>query len=246
MIVSGLHVRYQDEGEGKCVLMLHGWMHDHHSFDALAALLTRHYRVVRLDLPGFGGSATPPSTWRVEDYAACVASFIQKLNIRPHAIIGHSFGGRIILKGFGGRLLTAERIVLIAAAGNARRSTLRLGLYRFLAKGIKLLAFIIPMRLYARLRRAAYQYLQSDYADVGALSEIFVRAISEDLTPDAIKISVPTLLLWGSADEITPLSDGECLKAAIPGARFETFPGATHQVHRERPEEVAATILAFL
>lgn len=246
VIVDGLAVRYSDEGAGPVLLMLHGWMHTLTNFDAVAGILKDKYRVVRLDLSGFGGSEAPKSAWRVSDYAHCVASFVQKLELKPYALVGHSFGGRVILKGVGTGLLVADRIVLIASAGNARRSTARLTFYRYLARIIKQFAWLIPAASFARLRRAAYRYLKSDYADVGVLAEIFVNAIGEDLTSDAEHIDIPALLLWGSEDTITPPEDGKRLAQAIRHSEFQLYPGATHALHEERPMEVAAAVGAFL
>ncbi len=119
-IVEGLATEYTDEGHGQVVLMLHGWGDNLHTFDPLLQFILK-YRVVRLDLPGFGNSEKPQDVWGVQEYANFVRAFCAKLDIVPEAILGHSFGGRIILKGVGTGVLSPQKIILIASAGIAKR-----------------------------------------------------------------------------------------------------------------------------
>lgn len=246
VVVDGVLVRYTDEGEGPVLLMLHGWMHTLESFDALTGELAGQYRIIRIDLPGFGGSEMPPGAWRVEDYAALTAAFLKKIDVTPHALVGHSFGGRVIIKGVATGTLSGNRIVLIASAGNARRDTLRLKLYRAAAKVGKFFAGLLPTSWYRELRRALYRSAKSDYLDAGALAEIFVKTVEENLEQYAAQISVPTLLVWGTEDTTTPVTDGHRLAALIPGSTIRTVTGGTHVVHREFPRDVAAEIQDFL
>jgi pimeloyl-ACP methyl ester carboxylesterase len=84
------------------VLLLHGWGANLQTFDGLARPLAPTFRVVRLDLPGFGGTEQPPSDWHIADYAQFVSAFLQKLGVsQPACIIAHSFGGRVTIKGRG-------------------------------------------------------------------------------------------------------------------------------------------------
>src|SRR4051812_20826260 len=93
VIVEGLATEYLDEGEGQTILMLHGWSDTIHTFDPILRHITK-YRIIRVDLPGFGGSERPTSTWGVEEYARFVLAFCKKLECEPDVIMGHSFGGR--------------------------------------------------------------------------------------------------------------------------------------------------------
>src|ERR1700684_4042346 len=119
VIVDNLAVEYSDEGQGLPLVMLHGWMDSLQTFDAITKFLSTKYRIVRLDLPGFGASELPSKPWFVGGYATFVADFCKKLNIEPVAFVGHSLGGRIILKGLAEHSLSAQKAVLIASAGVA-------------------------------------------------------------------------------------------------------------------------------
>ena len=246
IIVDSLAVEYMDEGQGPILLMLHGWANSLHSFDAITALLSPNYRVIRLDIPGFGESELPPHPWYTKDYVECVRAFLAKLNVEPYAIVGHSFGGRITIKGVGTGRLQPQKIILIDSAGNARRDTPRVLFYKVLAKVGKAFSYLMPNSLYTALRKGLYRRSGSDYLEAGALSQTFLNTVNEDLTNDAERIKVPALLLWGERDTMTPLEDGKRLAAAIPNARLEVFASLEHAPHREQPEKIVEAITSFL
>jgi pimeloyl-ACP methyl ester carboxylesterase len=247
VIVGDLAVEYRDEGSGKVVLFLHGWMNDLHSFDALAGLLCSRYRVIRLDFPGFRKSEMPKEAWDLDKYVRFVDTFVKKLNLEVDTLVGHSFGGRVILKGESAGVFNARKIVLIGSAGIAKRNTPRNFLVAVGAKIGKVLTFIPPFSFWReKLRKKLYTRIESDYASAGAMRETFLKTIAEDLSEDAKKVTAPALLIWGKNDNATPLADGERLAEMIPNAKLEILDGAGHFVHQEKPQEVADRIKTFL
>jgi pimeloyl-ACP methyl ester carboxylesterase len=246
VIVDGLATNYLDEGRGPTVLMLHGWANTLHSFDAIMPALSRGRRVVRVDLPGFGGTEMPHDTWDVKAYARFVRNFCEKTGITPDIIIGHSLGGRIAMKGLVSNIFSAKKIVLIASAGVAERNTPRIKFYKFLAKLGKIILAPLPSRLYEKARQALYHQTGGDYLTVGSMKNTFIKVIAEDLSEDAKRVSVPTLLIWGALDVVTPISEGERLHALIPGSSLDSIAFAGHFVHQEKPAETSKLILAFL
>lgn len=252
IIVQNLAIEYRDEGAGSAVLFLHGWQDDLRTFDALAALLSPTHRIIRVDLPGFGQGEMPRKKnekegWGIDNYARFVKDFIQKINVPPDAIIGHSFGGRIVIKGIATNMFAARKIILIASAGVAPRRAARAAAIKILA-GIGKIATSVPPLIFWRekIRKRFYRFIGSDYGDAGALRRTFVKIVSEDLAIYAEKITVPTLIIWGDADNETPLSDGERLSRLMRNATLKIINGAGHFVHREKPQEVARLIAEFL
>ena len=71
-IVQSLAVEYVDEGKGPTILMLHGWKDSLHTFDQLVPYFTNQFRIIRLDLPGFGGSDMPKGVWDIGAYVGFV------------------------------------------------------------------------------------------------------------------------------------------------------------------------------
>lgn len=248
IIVQNIATEYTDEGTGPAILLLPGWMNTLRNFDALTSELTQNYRVVRLDLPGFrGGTELPPSTWFVADYASFVAAFVECVGLSSYVLVGHSFGGRVALKGVGQGTLRPSRLVLLASAGIAKSRTFRNRALTVLAKAGKLLLFVPPFSFWrAALRKKLYESLKSDYLAAGPLAEVYKNAIREDLREYAKKIEMPTLLVWGSEDDMTPLQDGEILARLIKHSRLEVLLGVGHSPHRDRPQEVARLIESFL
>lgn len=244
-IVHNLATEYQDEGSGPIMLLLHGWKSNLHTFDAITPSFSKDFRVIRLDLPGFGGSEMSSSPWGVEEYANFVKAFIEKLGISVAVLIGHSFGGRIAIKGVSEGIILTKKLILINSAGLAKQHTLRSLLFTTVAKIGKVVLFSSPIGK-ERLRRWLYEQAGSDYLDSGSLKETFLLVTREDLSQNAIKVSVPTLLIWGEDDTTTPLSDGKRLHSLIPGSQLKILEKAGHFVHQERAEDVSALITTFV
>jgi pimeloyl-ACP methyl ester carboxylesterase len=244
VIVKGLATEYSDEGSGPVLLMLHGWGDSLHSFDSLVHHLGG-YRIIRLDLPGFGNTELPRGEWDVGDYARFVAEFCSKLALQPQYLLGHSFGGRIIVKGMSNSILSAQKLTLIGSAGVADRPTVQNKAFMAIAKMGKLMLKPFPKSWYLNLRRELYKVTGGDYVSAGALSETFVNVINEDLSKDAPQISAPTLLIWGEDDLVTPVSEGKKLKHLIPNSELYVLPGAGHFVHQQKTDEVTVLIKKF-
>lgn len=246
ILVNQIATEYADGGEGPVMLMLHGWKDTLHTFDPLLPELAKKFRVVRVDMPGFGASELPPAAWALDDYVDFVAAFIAKLDLSVEVLVGHSFGGRVNIKGVSRGTLIPHKIVLIASAGVAERKTLRNRSLKALAKVGKLALLPLPQRVKNSLRSRLYKNIQSDYENAGPLKETFVRVIAENLSAAAARIKTPTLLIWGSADTQTTLEEGARLSRLISGSRLEVIQAAGHFVHREHPEAVASMITEFI
>lgn len=245
LIVDNLAVEYADQGHGPIWLFLHGWQDTLHTFDPLLPFLT-DVRAVRLDLPGFGGSELKNYSWTIDDYARFVGAFIAKLGLDVDTLVGHSFGGRVIIRGLATNQFRARRAVLIGSAGLAKVYSLRNRSLTVVAKIGKILTVVPPLRWWrGSLRRRLYDAAGSDYLRAGGMKHVYLNAIRQDLSADAAALAVPTLLIWGERDTVTPLADGRRLAQLIPHARLEILPGASHYVHQEQPAVVAGVMKGF-
>ncbi|MFA5052707.1 MAG: alpha/beta hydrolase [Parcubacteria group bacterium] len=243
IIVDDLDVSYLDRGEGEIFLFLHGWGMNAFSFNDLMERFGDK-RCVALSLPGFGGSEKPKTAWSVADYAKFVRKFLERLEINGiKAIIAHSFGGRVAIKGVASGILDPKKLILIASAGAAKKS-LKMRILGMIAKIAKIFFAIWPLSL---LKNRLKQVVGSrDYLSAGEMRGTFIKAINESLLPDAKKISIPTLLMWGDRDTETPLNEAYRFTSVIKNAKLEIFSGAGHFVFKERLNEVAEAINKFL
>ena len=123
--IDGISVNCSDSGSGDVVLILQGWGTNMSLYSALAAHLAQNMRVILPELPGFGETAEPAEPFSADDYADFVEKLLRELGITRCSLIGHSNGGRIIMK-----LVTRkqsefkyDRIVFMDSAGIVHEKT---------------------------------------------------------------------------------------------------------------------------
>jgi pimeloyl-ACP methyl ester carboxylesterase len=226
--IDGLTVRSQVGGHGPQVVLLHGWGGAIESFAPVLDDLQRSYTVAAFDLPGFGQSSLPPSTWGSADYARLTLKIMDRLQMdRPH-LIGHSFGGQVSIQLAATSPERVGKLVLVGSAGIRTRPALATRLKRTAAHLGKWLAAHGGW-IGERLRAAIYRRVQSqDYADAGPLRPTLVRVIAEDLTRLLPLIQSPTLLVWGAHDRDVPLAAAQVMARQIPNTRLVVFENSGH------------------
>jgi len=229
--------------------LLHGWGQELTTFDDLASSLSRHFRVIRLDLPGFGQSQRPSSVWGVLQYVKIVRSLLNKLNIeQPFALVGHSFGGRVAIKGAATGIIMPKKLVCIDSAGINSSNSIRNLSFKAVAKAGKWalkLPFLVPLR--KPLRRKLYSAAgATDYLDAGPMREIFLKTIKEDLRDEAKKIRIPTVFIWGEDDAVTPLWEAREMSNRIQASSVRVVKEAGHFSYLDQPDKVAKIAVEFL
>ena len=234
MTVQGRKVSYIDSApdvnDRPVVLFLHGWGAPAETYRLLLDHLAKTHRVVAPDLPGFGGSAEPETPWRVDDYVEWTVAFATALGLQKVVLMNHSFGGRISIKLLARRPLPFEvdKAVFMDAAGILPRRG-----FSYYAKvyGYKAMKRLFP----AWAKRRQGKSGSADYRNASPLMrQTMVKCINEDLTALLEKISVSTLLIWGSADTATPLSDGRLMEQKIPDSGLVVLEGAGHFAFAEQ------------
>jgi len=96
--IQGLDVNYIQYGEGKDILLLHGWGQNIEMMKPIGDNFSDRFRITILDFPGFGESEEPKEPWTIEKYSYLIEEFIKKTSIKKPIIMGHSFGGRVAIK----------------------------------------------------------------------------------------------------------------------------------------------------
>ncbi len=247
IVVYGLLTNYGRTGKGKTLVILHGWGDSSVSWAALTHELSKNFEVVVPDLPGFGGSEQPREAWGLDDYANFIAVFLKKLNIKDiYALIGHSNGGAVAIRGLTAGKLDAEKLVLLASAGIRGEYKGRVKALRYITKAGKALTTPLPKSAKDKLRRRVYKSVGSDMLVAEHMQATFKKIVIDDIREDAAKLDVPTLLIYGEADEQTPVRYGELLHELIGGSTLEVLPGAGHFIQIDKPGEVTRAVTEFL
>ncbi|MBP5618643.1 MAG: alpha/beta hydrolase [Clostridia bacterium] len=247
--IDGVKAHYTDEGEGKPVVLMHGWGSSLDAFVGIRRALCDRFRVIALDFPGFGKSDSIAEPWDVSDYVAFFAKFLQELQVETPVLIGHSFGGRVILKGVGSGLIKAEKIVLIDSAGVKHKRSLRAKCRIAAFKTVKWCLLLPGIRKVSAgtLEKARRHFGSADYNSAPVvLRQTLVKVVNEDLCDYMPNIACPTLLIWGDQDKDTPLADAKIMESKIPDSGLCVIKGAGHFSFIHSPFEVNAILNSFL
>ncbi len=231
--VNGLEINYILEGEGDLVVLLHGWGSNISLFDNLIHLLSSKYRVLAMDMPGFGQSDEPQDVWDVDNYTDFVIDFVKDFSDGKVTFLGHSFGGRVIFKMNARENLPfeIEKLILVDSAGvRPKVSTsqkIKQGVFRktkkILTSGAVTKAFPNLMDDLRNMNGSA-DYLAAS----PVMRQILVKVVNEDLTDLFELVTVPALLIWGEADTATPLSDARLMESKMKDAGLVVIPGCGH------------------
>ncbi len=243
-----MNINFKIVGEGEAILILHGWGSSIKSWEKVVERLSKSYRVIVPDMPGFGGTPPPEKAWHGKDYENWVLSFIKSQNLKiPIIFVGHSFGGGLAMKIAIDHPELVDKLILIGAARLYVKKSIYKRIVSQIAKFGKKIERFIPF--VDVVRRVFYKFIvrERDYTRVsGVMKETFVNVIKEDLTAHIHKIKAPTLIIWGSRDTATPLKNAHFLEETIPDSRLEIIKGAGHVLHLEKPEKLSEIILDFL
>lgn len=248
LIINNLLVNYyyflpDKKSPNKTLVFLHGWGVDSkYWFKILPELTKKNYSLYFLDLPGFGQSQIPKTTYDVDDYKKIVSEFINKLGLKNINLIGHSFGGRITIKLAAENPDFLEKIVLVDTAGIVTASKIK----KMLALIARFISPIFKPAFMQPLRKKLYFLIGSEYLENEKLSEIFSKVVSENLTRLLTRIKKPTMIIWGGKDTVTPLYYGQLMSKLILRSKLVVFENAGHFSFLDSPEEFVRELTEFI
>lgn len=228
----GTEINYTVEGQGKDIILLHGWGQNIEMMEPLGDFLKQWFRVWNIDLPGFAGkSPEPPFAWDIYDYATMLADFISRNEIKSPTLMGHSLGGRISII-YAARHIDVHKVVLLDSAGILPKRSLD---YYWKVYSYKAGKSVFKIPGVAKLFPKKMENAGSvDYQNATPLMrQVLSKVVNEDLTYLLKDINAPTLLVWGELDDQTPLSDAKIMEKEIPNAGLVVFPNAGHYAYLE-------------
>jgi len=244
------------------LVMIHGWLMAHGYFSAIVDALAGERELFLIDLPGHGESASPPPREFVYDFGAFVGvvdEVIAQLGLAEFDLLGHSLGGGVSLR-YAAHRKQVKTLTLVAPLVYRIPEPLEAALLTVPGLGPLLWERGVTRRDFARTMRRDVEdrsVIGDDYIDwaysrfnrpgaraAGYASFDSARIISvENAMPS--QVEQPTLLIWGDADRLVPLSHGRRLHAALPDGRLEIIPNTGHTPFIERPRVVLDALQRF-
>jgi pimeloyl-ACP methyl ester carboxylesterase len=267
--LHGHRVSYRTGGSGPALLLLHGITNSSETWEHVAPLLAERFTVIAPDLLGHGESATPRGDYSLGAHASGARDVLTSLGIERATVVGHSLGGGIAMQFAYQFPERCERLVLVASGGLGREVHLLLR-----AASLPGADYVLPALTSAGLlgvgrglggllRRVGVEpsedleVLGRGFAslDNAGSRQAFLHTVRSVVEPGGQRVSaqerlalaalLPTLIVWGERDSIIPVAHGAEAHEAIPGSRFEVFPGAGHMPHDADPERFAALLTEF-
>lgn len=228
------------------IVWAHGWGHSGDAFAPLAQSFAGLATNYLPDFPGFGATPPPADAWGSREYAEYTANWLRTLPPAPRIWVGHSFGCRVGIQLGAHYPQLFDQMVLIAAAGLKRKRTMfqRLS-YQTKVYTFKTLKTFVPEGPKREALRARFG--SPDYRNAGVLRSSFVKIVAEDLSPEAEKVSCPTLIICGGKDTETPPEISRRLNRRIPNSKLHILDGFDHySILTDARHQVAGLIKSFM
>jgi pimeloyl-ACP methyl ester carboxylesterase len=260
--IDGARLRFKDTGPrgAPAIILLHGFGASLETWEPWAAQLSKTYRVIRFDLPGFGLTGADPRG-DYSDQRACtlLAGLMHHFGIAKASIIGNSLGGKIAWNFAVSFPTMVTSLVLISPDGFASPG-FEYGKPAKLPFILKLLPFVMPRSMlrmnlavaYANPKNLSDQTL-SRYDDMmrgpgnrQAMLARMQQVILQPPEPALREITAPTLLLWGEQDRMIPFANSADYMRNIPHAQLMPLPTLGHVPFEESPEISLPPVAAFL
>jgi pimeloyl-ACP methyl ester carboxylesterase len=259
MHIDGMQVHYRDEGEGFPVVLIHGMSSTLRTWDGWAEILSHQYRVIRMDLPGFGITG-PNANNDYSDayYVNFMQQFLDSLGVKQCYMVGNSLGGRIAWQYDVAHPEQVRKLVLVDAAGYPIKKPPPV----FSLARIK---FLAPFFSYFTPRYFVEKSCNDVYGDPSKLNDTivdmyfkmalrkgnreafiaFVQGYKNADTTLIREVKAPTLIIWGGKDRWIPKAHAEAFHRDIADSKVIIFPHLGHIPMEEKPVETCYDVLNF-
>ncbi len=226
------------------IVLIHGYPLNGDLFEQQRRVLSLTNTVITVDLRGYGRSVAPDDQGSIDLYATDVLTLLDRLNIQQAIIGGHSMGGAVVLQMYQ-RAPNRFRGMILNDAAAFPPPTIEQFLWRGYQQqssemgAASLVPILLPEFLTGRIRNERPELVAevtnlilaaSVNGLVGGAKALETRPDFRPLFPT---ISVPTLILYGEEDSLTPMEQAKMLNAMIPNSELAIVRGATHGVIRE-------------
>jgi pimeloyl-ACP methyl ester carboxylesterase len=261
--IDGVRIHYQEKGTGTPLVLLHGYTSSTYSWKEVFEPLSKSFRVIAVDLKGFGFSGKPDGDYTRRAQAILVAHLLEHLKIDKAWLCGSSMGGEVALNVAVANPQRVAGLILIDSAG------VEVPGEGSLAPGYLLLPVVgrILVALSLTSDKLVRQGLEKSFYDQAKVTDDRVanyyrplktrggqlaalRARTQwsmfPIEPDLGKITVPTLILWGAHDQLIPLAAGHKMNSLIKGSKLVIFENCGHLPQEEMPAGTIDEMTRFI
>ena len=263
--VDGVRTRYVDIGDAEeTIIFIHGFSSSLFSWRTCLEPISKSYRVIALDLKGFGFSDKPQSEYTTDEYVDFVIAFMDALKLKKATLCGNSMGGGIAWRTALEHPNRVEKLILVDASGYpSSRSGLPIIMTLGRLPGAEKLFSLFTTR------GQIHSSLVSAYFDEGEVTERAVdayyypmrtegatyavlarmrrhRSETEKWQGRIAELKLPTLIVWGIEDTWIPVEDAEKFHRDIADSKLLLIPRCGHLPQEEEPEEFTIAVLDFM
>lgn len=267
--LQGMRVHLRDEGprdDSLPIVLLHGTSASLHTWEGWARALRGERRVIRIDLPGFALTGPhPKDDYSMAVYVDFMRALADKLGLKRFVLAGNSLGGQIAWSTAAAMPERVERLILVDASGYPPE---RLQTRQDIPLGFKLAAtpWLQPLMRNTLPRSVVESSVRKVYGDPAKVTPALVdvyydmtlregnrralaRRMQQGYTADVgqlAQLRMPTLILWGGKDRLTPPEFGRWFARDIAGSRLVVFEDLGHVPHEEDPQRTVEEVRRFL
>ncbi|MDC0609772.1 alpha/beta hydrolase [Vibrio sp.] len=255
---NGIEMEYAKTGTGKYpILFIHGYGDSWYSFSAVMNYMANtEYTMISVSLRGHGESSKPLNDYKISDYINDIIQFLDIVEFKPLAVVGHSMG-TFIARELSLQISGVEKLILVDSAASADTDTLR-----EVQEIVKDLKDPVPSKFAYDFQSGTCIAPLVEGIDIEtiveessklpahvwkiALDELIAHIPRDSDFDELAKITIPTLILWGKHDDIFPKDQQDILLEKIKSSKIRIFEDAGHAPNWEFPSKVAKEIDLFI
>jgi pimeloyl-ACP methyl ester carboxylesterase len=264
----GISIHYEDQGQGQPLILVHGYGASTYSWRHVSPYFSKSYRVIAIDLKGFGLSDKPmDGDYSVLEQSRIISEFIRFHRLENVVLAGNSLGGAVSLLTY---LMQSDqsahrisKLILIDTASYPQDLPFFISILRVpIINELSLYLTSSNFKSRMILRKAFFDHskiMEEMVTTYGAnlslpgASQALIKTAKQMLPSNLEKLSeryksiaVPVLLIWGEKDEIVPLEVGRKLAGNIPNSKLVVIPDCGHVPQEECPGRAIEAMESFL
>ena len=269
--INGQDINVIEEGapSRQLALLVHGWSSSWYAMSPLIGLLSQRFRVIAVDLPGYGQSPRLAQRTTIPQYADLLAELIAQISDGPAVLVGHSMGGMTSVTLALRHPVLVERMVLLGPTITGKLSNYinavvspitlleHFGLGSFIVSFVERAVVGLSDRIMrpasfaerTAITEAEYLRLREDARRPGqgrVRAECYFAMRNNDLSGRLAHVEPPALVIWGAEDNTVPLRDAGVIADEWPDADLRILPMAGHWPQFEAPQTTRRLVAAYL